>query len=306
LEVVMQSYRVAAIQFAPKSLDVEANLETMTELLRAAAAQGAKLVVFPELSDTGYVARWPTNRPEMLYANQVYELASPIPGRTTEALGQAAREAGVLVASGLLEADPTIKGRVYNSAVLIDSSGSVVGKHRKVTSPLAEYFYFVRGNRLDVFDTEIGKIGMSVCVDSVFPETVRVQTLRGMEIHIIMWALSKPASPTIQTPVGQLPIGFVAYLPTTIKQLPAVRAVENAVYVISCNCVGYHEFVGASFMGCSSIASPWGEILAEAEGDEETIVMAEIDLDKMGPARAGKVVLKDRRPDLYGMITETP
>lgn len=295
----MKDFKAAAVQFGPESLKIEDNLKRMVDFIEKASREGAQLVVFPELSDSGYI-KWPTRRNELTHVETFLKVVNQIPGESTEVLGEAAKKYSVYVISGLAEADPNITGRLYNSCVLIDPEGRIVGVQRKLTTPMAEVFYFCKGNELNIYETELGKIGMLICYDNLYPEPARVLTLKGMEILAMAWNAAHPNPPTI-SPELEIPTG---YLPRTIAETPIVRAMENVIFVISANRVGHDQFSGGRFLGNSVIAAPWGEPLAEAGLDEEKVITADIRLSLLPLTRSSRTILRDRRPELFGKIAE--
>lgn len=296
---MMKDFRAAAVQFAPQSMKVEENLARMATFIEKAAQEGNQLVVFPELSDTGYV-KWPTRRTEVTFAETMMKTAHTIPGASTEALAEAARKNNVYVISGLCEKDKNVTGRLFNSCVLIDPAGTVAGLQRKISAPMAETFYFNRGDTLEVYETELGKIGMLVCYDNLYPEPARVLTLKGMEVLAMVWNAAHPNPPTI-APDLDIPTGYQAKV---IEHVPIIRGMENVIFVVSSSRVGDDEFSGGRFLGNSVISSPWGEPLALAGLDEEKMISAELNLELLPLVRSSRVLLKDRRPELYQRLIE--
>lgn len=294
----MTTIPVAAIQFAPRSVDSEANLVRMSQLVRAAADRGARLVVFPELSDAGYI-RWPTSRAALMDTSRYAEAARPIPGPSTEVLSAVSRETGTWIVAGLLEADPEVKGVIANTAVLIDPHRGLVGKQRKVHLSLAEALYFEPGRHMRVFKTELGRIGIAICYDSFFPEHARALALRGMDLYCIAWNTAVPHLLGGEAG-GSIPIGYQADI---VRAVPVVRAFENTVYVVSAGRTGYDTFTRAKFMGLSQVVAPCGTTLAQAGASGEEIVIADIDLTLIARLRAYRPLLRDRRPAAYGTVT---
>lgn len=289
------SVRVGAVQYGPVSLDLDGNVERMVKWIEVAAKLGCQVVVFPELSDSGYI-RWPASRQEIIDVGRFAACARRIPGPTSEGLATAARRYGVHVVAGVLEADAAVEGRIYNSAVLIDDRGQVLGVHRKITASMAEMFYFDRGNKLEVFRTDLGCIGLGICYDVLFPEHARIQTLSGMELYCCVWNTGylRGSQPATGVPVG--------YQRDHLRQATQMRAAENGIYVISAHRVGHDSFADSDFMGLSCVVSPWGTIIAEAEGDDEGVTRATLELDSLAEARAMRPFLKDRRPELYDLL----
>lgn len=280
-------FKVACLQMETELGNKKTNLSKMVDMIDKAAKQDAKLVVFPELSLTGFNC-----------GESFLELSEPIPGPTTEVLCKKAKENGMFVVAGLPEKGD-IPGVLYNSVVLIGSDGSIIGKYRK--THLALYLHwdiiseepeiFRRGNKLSVFKTELGSIGMLICQDSDFPETWRTLALKGAEI--VTFSSASPTS-----------FRYMWYNELT------TMAFQNGFYVIATNKVGKEEFdfkgkkiVEESFGG-SLIIDPLGQIVQRAREFDEDIIVAEIDTDEVVKARWTTKLLRDRRPELYKMICE--
>ncbi|MGI6766951.1 MAG: carbon-nitrogen hydrolase family protein [Lentihominibacter sp.] len=290
--------KASAVQFAPISLQPDRNLEAMCGFINKAAAEGAQLVVFPELSDLGYV-KWPKQRKEMTFLNTYIESCSTIPGKSVNILGLSAKKNSVYVVAGLAEQDPLVPSKVYNSAALIGPDGKVIGVQRKNSYTVAEMFYFSRGNGHDVFDTDFGKLGITICYDNWIPENSRVQTLKGMDVLCSVWNLGYSNPERLDG--CDCPNGFQ---PNTVIDTALVRALENVVYVISSNRTGFDEFSGINFFGNSSIVAPWGENIVVGEFDTEQVITADLKFDELKKLRSTRHLLKDRRPELYGIISE--
>jgi predicted amidohydrolase len=271
---------VAAVQMEVKWLEPETNARAMADwLARATAQAGVDLVVFPELANSGYVT---SRDPEFM--RRYYRAAEPIPGPTTRLLGEAARQHGVHLVVGLLEAHPTVAGTMSNSAVLIGADGAVAGVYRKTHVPGEEKHYFCAGSQLPVFDTPLGRLGLLVCADNSFPEAARVLALRGAEILVVPYNVRR--MPNLEL--------YVA--------MTATRAYENQVFVVACNRVGQDG--DAIFQGRTAIAAPSGEILARARAEEEGLVRASLDAELLVRARLFQSRYRDRRPDLYRGLGE--
>ena len=271
---------VAAVQMEVKWLEPETNARAMADwIARATTQAGVDLVVFPELANSGYV----TSR-DREFMRRYYGAAEPIPGPTTRVLGEAARQHGVHVVVGLLEAHPTVAGTMSNSAVLIASDGNVAGVYRKAHLPGEEKHYFCAGTQLPVFDTALGRLGLLVCADNSFPEAARVLALRGAEILVVPYNVRR--MPNLEL--------YVA--------MTATRAYENQVFVVACNRVGQEG--DAIFQGRSAIAAPSGEILARAQAEEEGLVRASLDAELLVRSRLFQSRYRDRRPDLYRSLDE--
>ncbi|NJE30418.1 acyltransferase [Thermococcus sp. 18S1] len=263
--------KVAYVQMEPVFLEPEANYSKAEELIRAAADEGAELVVLPELFDTGYNFR---SREEVL------EVAGQIPdGPTTQFLMELSRELGVFIVAGTAEKDE--KGKLYNSAVVTGPIGSgYIGKYRKVHLFYREKLFFEPGDLgFHVFNIGIAKVGVMICFDWFFPESARTLALKGADI------IAHPSN---------------LVMPYAPRAMP-IRALENRVYTITANRIG--EEFGLRFIGKSTIASPKAEVLAMGSEDEEEVAVVEIDL---GMARNKKLnemndVFRDRRPEHYSL-----
>jgi omega-amidase len=286
---VKESVHVSVVQFAPQRWDREANAIRMADFIEREGSERAELVVFPELANIGYL-RGPNASLDEDFALRYHRYAEPIPGPTTSTLGKAAAQAGVYVVVGLAEAHPHVPGMLFNSSVLIAPDGEVRGVHRKVHIPRAEKHYFVPGNRIEVFPTELGVIGMQVCYDDRFPETARVQALKGAEIIVVVFA---GYLREIGRRYGQRSGRALAHRAST-------RALENAVYYVICNRSGSED--DSVSMGHSVVAGPAGTILCQSASVEETVSRAELREEHLIGARISLSTFRDRRPDLYGPI----
>jgi predicted amidohydrolase len=272
--------KIAAIQMAPKLMRNEENLETMLSTLKEASLSQAKLVVFPECSLTGYVFH---SREEAL------PFAETLPGPSTEKLASLCRELEVYVVFGLLEKEGD---RLFNAAALVGPQGFMAG-YRKNHLPFLGIDRFVDiGDRaFQVHKTPIGNIGIYICYDIVFPESSRVMTLMGADILALPTNFPQVRRETLST------------------HIVSARAIENRVHVVSADRVGSER--GYSFAGLSKIVSASGKVLGQASPDGEEIIYGEVSLEAARqkhhiiiPGEYEVDYIKDRRPELYGVITE--
>jgi len=271
--------KIAAVQMNPKIMRSRENLDKILLKTRSAANNGADLIVFPECALTGYVF---ASREEAI------PFMETIPGPSTDRLIACCKELSVYVIVGLLEIDA---GRCFNVAVLMGPQG-LVGKYRKNHLPFLGIDRFIDpGDKpFQVYKTPVGNIGIHICYDCNFPESARVMTLLGADI------LTLPTN----WPEGR---GKVA------KYVINTRAYENKVHLVAVDRVGRER--GVRFIGSSKIIDAWGDTLAEASSDDEEIIYAEVALAE---ARQKRIVFKagefeldfvgDRRPELYGKVTE--
>ncbi|MES9539501.1 MULTISPECIES: carbon-nitrogen hydrolase family protein [unclassified Actinomadura] len=271
---------VAIVQFEPRPLDLAGNLEAMAEAVRAeAAGNPADLVVFPELATTGYLP--PAYSDD--FRRRLASASDTIPGRTTETLGRVARETGTHIVVGLAERGEDEE--LFNTLLLIGPDGETIGAHRKVHLWDQEPGYFGTGRRFGVLDTGLGRIGLSVCHDSRFPEATRQQVVAGAEILICVFAYA---------PDPGVPADILTHRTVT-------RAWENAAYYVLANRLG-SEY-GADFAGRSVIAGPTGQILSAAHGERDPVVRARLHRRPLADARRVVDVARERRPDVYGDLT---
>ncbi len=268
-------FKIALAQMECVVGDKEANLTKMEEMARKARGEGAELVIFPELSLTGYVCR-----------DLYYELAEPVPGPSTEQMAEVARREGIYIVFGLPEASRISKAVLYNTAVLVGPEG-LVGSYRKMYLPTHSVFeekrYFRLGDTARVFETRLCRIGMMICYDVFFPEVARLLRLRGAQLIV---AIS--ASPGVRR----------AYFETLL----AARALENTVHLAYVNLVGRED--GLHFWGGSRLLGPTGSIIAKARYDEEDLVVAEVDLVDADRAGVFLPMLRDLRPELLAELSE--
>jgi len=280
-------FKVACLQMDPKLGDKEHNLKKILSMIDEVGRQEVRLAVFPELALTGFNC-----------GEDFLKLAEPIPGPTTEKIGEKAREYNMYVVVGMPERGE-LPGILYNAAALIGPNGDVVGVYRK--SHLALYLHweiiseepeiFRRGNKLSVFNTELGKIGILICQDGDFPETWRVLALKGAEI--IAFSSASPEG-----------FKYMWYNELT------TMAYQNGYYILATNKVGKEVFdfhgkkLEETAFGGSLIIDPLGRIIKSAKEFEEDIIIAEIDTNEVVKARWATKLLRDRRPELYKVICE--
>ena len=219
-----------------------------------------------------------------------YKYAEPIPGPLTERMQKLAKDNNLILIAPMYEEESA--GVYYNTAVIIDSDGTLLGKMRKMHIPhLApgfwEKFYFRPGNLgYPVFDTAVGKIGIYICYDRHFPEGARALGLNGAEIK-------KKTSATVA--------GLSEHL-WSIEQ-PA-HAVANGYFMAAINRVGEEPWKTGMFYGSSYIVDPRGQMVVKGSRDKEELVVADIDLDMIREVRNTWQFFRDRRPDSYEDLTK--
>lgn len=268
--------RIALAQISCDQGNKEKNLETIKENVVRAKREGAQLVIFPELSLTGYVIR-----------DQVYELAERIPGPSTRVVEKLAKENELHIIFGMPETCEKTQATLYNSAVLVGPNG-FIGKYHKMYLPTHSIFeekrYFRPGYQVAVYDTELGKIGLVICYDIFFPEVTRLTRLKGAQLIVCI-----SASPGIRR--------------SFFETLTAARAIENTAFLAYVNRAGIED--GLQFWGGSRLIGPSGRIIAEAKYDEEDFVVAEMDYADAKPVEAFVPTLRDLRPELFDKLRES-
>lgn len=276
--------RVSVVQFEPTWLDVEANAESMAKIADAEAAAGTDLVVFPELVNTGYIRPCPPSE-DPAFASRFFAAAESVPGLTTERLGEVARRTGIHIVVGMAVRHGSITDGLLNAAVLIGPDGKVLGQQNKIHLPLMEKLYFTPGARLRTFDTDLGRIGMTICYDGRFPETTRVLAVQGAEIVCSLWARFQLE-------------GFVDG--ASNHHMAYIRAQENAnFYILACRS-GKEDSV--SYIGHSAVGSPKGSLLASSSSAEPGVVHATLHAADLSDARRWVNIFADRRPDVYRIL----
>ncbi len=270
-----EKVNVALAQIMCKVGDKKHNINVMKKNIKRAKEKGANLVVFPELSLTGYLNR-----------DLTYELAEPIPGSSVHFLEEIAKKENMHIVFGMPEQSEKAHAVLYNTAVLLGPDG-LVGKYRKMHLPTHSVFeekrYFRLGYEAPVFDTEIGKMGLTICYDMFFPEISRLLRLKGSQLIVCI-----SASPAVRSRFFEV--------------FTAARALENTVFLAYVNLVGVEN--GLQFWGGSRTIAPDGSILAKAKYDEEDLVIGTIDYADLERAEAFVPTLRDLRPELFNSLRE--
>lgn len=260
-------------QFDPTFGEKEKNITTVSKALKDA---GADLMVLPELFATGY---------QFISRDEVASLAEPIPeGDTTAALVELSRRYGGFIVAGLAERGGD---RFYNAAVLTGPDG-FIGLYRKTHLFFEEKLWFTPGDTgFRVFPTEIGAIGIMICFDWFFPESMRVLALQGAEV------IAHPAN---------------LVLPYCPMAMPT-RCLENRVYAVTANRIGSEQRKEGpllTYIGMSQITAPDGTVCAQGSAAEQSLIVVDIDPLK---ARNKSInpyndLFTDRRPEMYRCISD--
>ena len=289
----MKNVTVAAVQmYCNRSR--EENIEAAEKAVRRAAADGAQIVLLPELFETPYFCQ------ERNYAS--YGLAtSPEDNPAVQRLKKLAGELKVVLPVSFFERDGNV---TYNSAAVIDGDGSILGVYRKTHIPddhfYQEKFYFTPGDTgFRVWDTVYGRIGVGICWDQWFPEAARAMALQGAQLLLY------------PTAIGSEPIIECDSMPHWRRCMQG-HAAANVMPVIAANRVGEERVSptkdnnGQSsalvFYGSSFITDETGEILEDAGRTEEKVILRTFDLDAIEEMRFSWGLFRDRRPEMYGIL----
>ena len=277
---------VSTVQMS-MTTDREENLATAEQLVRSAAGRGARLVVLPELFEGPYFCK--DQRPEH------FALARPIEGHpTVERFAAIAAELGVVLPLSLYE---RANNALFNTVVMVDADGSVLGTYRKSHIPdgpgyTEKYFFSPGDTGFRVWRTAAGVIGVGICWDQWFPEAARVMALEGAEILCYPTAIgSEPPDPDWDSSAHWC-------------RVMQGHAAANLVPVLAANRHGHEIGVTTeiTFYGHSFISDHTGAIVAEADRATTELLLATFDLDAIRAQRIAWGLFRDRRPDLYGPI----
>jgi N-carbamoylputrescine amidase len=269
----------------------ETNLKKSMGMVRQAAASGANLIILQELHTAPYFCQFEDPA--------LFDLAEPIPGPSTETLGNLAAELGVVIVASLFER--RAPGLYHNTAVVLEKDGSIAGTYRKMHVPddpgFCEKFYFTPGDLgFNPIKTSVGTLGVMVCWDQWYPEAARLMALAGADILIYPTAIGWDPSDTMEEQERQ----HDAWI--TVQR---GHAVANGLPLLAVNRVGLELSTrqsdnGILFWGSSFVTGPQGEILAKASRDEEEILRVDIDMSRSESVRRIWPFLRDRRIDEYG------
>jgi N-carbamoylputrescine amidase len=279
--------RVALIQMKC-GVEPEENFSRAVDFIRHAAKRGGQVVCLPELFRSQYFCQSEDHKN--------FKLAEEVPGRSTIALGELARELGIVIIASLFEKRRA--GVYHNSAAIIDADGKFLGKYRKMHIPddplYHEKFYFTPGDLgFQAWETAHGKIGVCVCWDQWYPEAARLTALRGAEIIFYPTAIG-------WHPAEKKEFGAAQH--SAWETIQRSHAIANGCYVAAANRVGHEAPAGGAgieFWGQGFICGPDGEIIAKGSVDREEIVSAEIEWARVNEHRTHWPFLRDRRIDAY-------
>lgn len=266
--------KVAALQMEPHVGEKDENLKKSIELIEKAASQGVKLMVLPELCNTGYVFN---------SKDEAAAAAEKVPGGPSYSLWEEeARKRGVYICAGVTEKDGD---SLYDTAVLIGPRG-YIGKYRKVHLWDEEKLFFEPGNSLPIYNLPFGRVGMMICYDGWMPEVARILAIKGVDIICdpSAWVVV-PSISTLDHPLA--------------PEIHMAQANMNHIYMVCSVRVGIER--GVSFLGSSCIVGPSGFLAGPASPHEEQIISAELNAVQVRYKNWTKMVnpISDRRIDVY-------
>ncbi|MGZ5023136.1 MAG: carbon-nitrogen hydrolase family protein [Chthoniobacterales bacterium] len=260
--------KIAAAQIDCTLGDIAANVRKLGEFAARAKNAGAELIIFPEMSDTGYAM------------SVIRECATTWNDGAVPELRQIAKRLVIAIVCGVSERDGAC---IYNSQACIDAEGNLAAKYRKThlftPAPIEEHTCFTAGSELHSLGMGDFRFAMSICYDLRFPEVYRAQSVNhNANVFLISSAWPFPRVEHLRT-------------------LALARAIENQSYVVLSNRVGTDA--GTTFCGSSAIIDPYGVLLAGASADREEIIYTELSREVLESVRSRTPIFKHRRPDLY-------
>jgi N-carbamoylputrescine amidase len=284
-------FRVGLVQMSCDA-DPNQNLAKAEWRVREAAGRGAQIICLQELFRSQYFCREENA--------ELFALAEPVPGPTTQALSRLAADLKVVIVAPVFERRGA--GVYHNSAAVIDADGAMLGLYRKLHIPddplYYEKFYFAPGDLgVPRFDTRHGRIAVQICWDQWYPEGARLAALSGADIVFYPTAIGWHPAEKQEHGAGQL---------DAWRTVQRGHAIANGIYVAAVNRVGYEgpPEAGIEFWGNSFVADPFGQVLAEAPQDEEQTLLVECDPRRVEEIRRHWPFLRDRRVDAYAPISK--
>jgi N-carbamoylputrescine amidase len=276
--------KLAALQCA-LGADIDTNIAAVEAQVREAAHHGARIILPPELFEGPYFCQTQDDR---FFANA----AAVDTHRAVLAMQALAKELQVYIPCSFFERDGP---HYYNSVAMIDDMGDIMGVYRKSHIPdgpgYTEKFYFRPGNTgFKIWETKYGRIGVGICWDQWYPEAARAMMLMGADVLLYPTAIGdEPAAEDLDTS-------------RLWRRAMVGHAVSNVVPVVASNRIGTEADM--TFYGHSFITNERGDLVVEYGADESGVLVAEFDVNLIRKHRAAFGFFRDRRPDLYGRLTQ--
>ena len=279
---MLPKIEVAVAQIDIPSLCPETNLKKVLGLMEEIKINQKEnsLIVFPESTNIGYMQEF-----DHTFFDDYVKKSEDLSGHFISSIRNKAESLNLHVVIGMSRLkNNKSKKELFNSAVLIDDKGNIGGVYDKIHLFKEEKKIYKPGSEIEVYDTQIGKIGLAICYDMSFPEISRILAIKGAEIvcNIFNGRNDKP------------------YKSSRIEYLARTRAYENNAFIILANRVGIEG--KTSFAGHSIITAPNGEIISRSSSTKEEVIYCTLSKKALIEERNENFILKDRRPDLYEYI----
>lgn len=255
--------KLTMVQMQPRLGDKEHNIGIIERAIRSS---DAPLLIFPEMFLTGYTLR-----------DRVQDLAEDLDGPSVKKLADLSREHGRWLVVGMPEADPERTGIIYNSALVLNPDGEPDTYRKMILAnfgPFEEFTYFAKGDQMPIFETPVGRMGVTICFDIFFPEIAKVYALAGVDIVVCI-----SASPSVTREY--------------FEKVIMARAIENTTFVAFVNLVGTEQ--NMTFWGGNQLIGPRGNVKAGGKAFVEGLVSAEVDLAEIEVARQFRPTIKETR-----------
>jgi predicted amidohydrolase len=264
--------KVAIVQMQPKLGDKGHNIEIVE---KAIGSTDAKVLIFPEMFLTGYTLR-----------DRYQDMAEDIDGPSVKRLDELSKENGRWLIVGMPEKDEGKTGIIYNSALLVGPDTEPVTYRKMVLAnfgPFEENLYFARGDKLQIFETPVGKMGITICFDIFFPEIAKLYALAGVDIVVCI-----SASPSVTKEY--------------FEKIIIARAIENTTFVAFANLIGTEK--NMTFWGGNQLIGPRGNVKAGGKAFDEGLVNAEVDLTELEVARQFRPTIRETRFEILESLAD--
>jgi len=286
---------MAAVAVDTQPGDTPGNLQRIRQWTETAQATGADLVLFPELSLTGFIPNHPVGDHDEWLRNALLEArksAECLDGPAVKQMIELAQEYDILLCTGMLEDAGNV---LHNTQIIVGPDG-LLGHWRKMHVPIFEMPFYNGGGRPMVIDTPLGRLGVNICFDALMPESTRLLAIENAEIVLFPFAADPPPA---------TPKGWHDWAAPALQ----ARCMENGVFGLACNYVGEVECAGASqvFPGGGMAIDPRGKTVTSwpSATNDPAMMTTTFDNETLQAARAApEYLFRFRRPELYGPLAE--